>query len=63
MAATIAPPTPAEPRAGLGLGLPELVELLSAVGDREDATGPEARARLRSGRRALEAELGRLLAP
>lgn len=51
----LAPTTPA--RAGLGLAIPDLEELLTAVGDREDTVGPDARARLARGRRALELEL------
>lgn len=39
----------------------ELVELLTAIGDREDQAGTDARARLARGRRALEAELARAL--
>lgn len=52
--------TPA-PAGRLGLTAIELDELLTAVGDREDAVGTDARARLARARRALEAELARLL--
>lgn len=53
-----------EPRPARGIGaleLDDLEELLVAVGDREDAVGEDARARLARGRRALEHELARLL--
>lgn len=46
---------------GLGLTAHELEELLTAVGDREDQAGTDARARLQRGRRALERELAVLL--
>ena len=57
-----AAPLPLDPRPGLGLTPPELEDLLTAVGDREDLAGPDERARLRRGRHAIEAELARLLA-
>lgn len=55
-------PAPPPAARGLGLTLPDLEELLLAVGDREDTVGTDARARLARGRIALEAELTRLLA-
>lgn len=71
MPATLAAPTPqmasagpvvaSAARIGLGLTVPELEDLLIAIGDREDLAGPDERARLIRGRRALEAELVRLL--
>jgi hypothetical protein len=55
--------TPAPRRRPLELGLtpPELEELLTAVGDREDTATAAARARLARGRRALERELAKAL--
>lgn len=61
-------PAPAFPLAGpvdtpaLGLELPDLEELLFAIGDREDHATLDERARLARARRALERELARILA-
>lgn len=48
--------TPAT-RDGLGLAPPDLEAALVAIGDLEDRSGPDVRARLARARRALEREL------
>jgi hypothetical protein len=53
---------PARLPAGLGLTAPELEDVLIAIGDLEDRSGPDVRARLGRARRALERELADALA-
>lgn len=47
---------------GLGLDVDVVEDLLVAIVDREDIAGPDERARLQRGRRAIERELARRLA-
>lgn len=47
---------------GLGLDVDVVEDLLVAIVDREDIAGPDERARLQRGRRAIERELVRRLA-
>jgi len=51
----------ADAATALGLGVGDLEEMLTAIGDRQDATSSDAHARLERGRRALELELSRML--
>lgn len=53
---------PIAPTPVLGLDELELEDVLVAIGDLEDRTGPDQRARLRRARHALERELSRVLA-
>lgn len=54
--------TTTAPSPALGLNLDDLDELLTAIGDREDQVGSEARDRLARARDAVNREAGALIA-